>query len=240
MTIRLKKRYYEFPKGLTLETYDPLARVIPGSRQYKERLVLNNLYRAGNMKGFKIAKAELFRKPKNNVKNAAPILTMKLRMGDMVVMHGAEMQKYFEHSVVPEGKLRFALTCRYVNPARIPETEHWKGKFSFDPAELYTGDVDLAADDADFSFLENGDAEMNTASHSGNTAVDNDSDMIESSTVVISDVESLTTKIPVVATLSDNENHLMLTPTTTVSPAVSSNSDGQSQKPAVLNAPIWF
>ena len=102
MTIRLKKRYYEFPKGFALENYDPLAPIMPGSRLYKERIEINNYYRSGDVQGFEIAKAELFQNlKKSNLKNAAPILTMKLKMGDMVVMHGEEMQKYFEVIFIP-------------------------------------------------------------------------------------------------------------------------------------------
>ena len=96
MTIRLKKRYYQLPKGFSLETYDPKAEVFPGSRLYKERLEINKLHEAGDDRGYKMAKAELFKNLKKGNVNASPILTMKLRMGDMVVMHGGEMQKYFE------------------------------------------------------------------------------------------------------------------------------------------------
>lgn len=173
MVIRLKKRYFQFPKGFTLETYNPLAPVFLGSQLYKERSEVNQYYLAGDTEGYKIAKVELFRKlKKGHVKNAPPILTMKLKMGDMCVMHGAEMQKYFEHSIIPEGKLRFGLTCRYVDPARISEEEHWKGSFHIDPANLYTGDVDITADDANFSFAANGVSETDGAVQPENTAVD--------------------------------------------------------------------
>ncbi|KAK0645301.1 hypothetical protein DIS24_g8063 [Lasiodiplodia hormozganensis] len=48
--------------------------------------------------------------------NAKDVLTMHLGHGDIVVMHGAKMQQYYEHAVDPVGKLRFALTCRYIDP----------------------------------------------------------------------------------------------------------------------------
>lgn len=189
MNIRMKARYFKFPREFTFESYDPHAPVILGSQLYKQRLEVNQYYLTGDMEGFKIAKAELFEKLKKcHTKNAAPILTMKLKMGDMCVMHGADMQKYFEHSIIPEGKLRFGLTCRYVDPARIPEDEHWKGDFHIDPANLYTGDVDITTDDADFSFSANDDSEMDGAVQPENTAVDDtlnrDHIMINSSTVL--------------------------------------------------------
>lgn len=45
-----------------------------------------------------------------------PVLRVTLDHGDMVIMHGSGVQKYYEHEVVPSGTLRFALTCRYVRP----------------------------------------------------------------------------------------------------------------------------
>jgi len=45
---------------------------------------------------------------------ASAVINMKLCHGDIVVMHGRMIQEYYEHAVVPEGKLRFALTSRYI------------------------------------------------------------------------------------------------------------------------------
>ena len=245
MTLRMKQRYHRFPKDMTLETYDPLAPLVPGAQLYKERIETNDYYRAGDMQAFEIAKAELFRKLKKcNAKNASPVVTMKLKMGDMIVMHGAEMQKYFEHSVVPEGKLRFGLTCRYIDPAGIPEKEHWKGEHKIDLADIYTGDIDLAADDADFSFLETDNADMNTAPKSENAHVeildDNDYIMIDSPTATNLSAEASAMNMPSPGTLSDIENNPEIAATITASGAPSPESDGQSGNAAVLNAPVWF
>jgi hypothetical protein len=46
---------------------------------------------------------------------------MELGHGDVVVMHEAEIQKYYEHAVEHAGKLRFALTCRYIDPESLKE-----------------------------------------------------------------------------------------------------------------------
>jgi len=59
-----------------------------------------------------------------------------------------------------------------VDPARISEEEHWKGSFHIDSANLYTGDVDITADDANFSFAANGVSETDGAVQPENTAVD--------------------------------------------------------------------
>ena len=96
MKVRLKKRYYQLPKGLSLATYDPNAQVFPGSRLYQARHDINKLYHAGDLRGYETAKAELFKNMKKGTVHAPAVLTMKLRMGDMVVMHGGEMQQYFE------------------------------------------------------------------------------------------------------------------------------------------------
>jgi hypothetical protein len=53
----------------------------------------------------------------------SPVMTLRLKHGDMIFMHGAEIQKYYEHSVVPEDKLRFALTCRQILPGHLKKEE---------------------------------------------------------------------------------------------------------------------
>ena len=45
-----------------------------------------------------------------------------------------------QHAVIPQGKLRFALTCRYVKPGDIPADQHWKGDYRDDPSYHYDGD----------------------------------------------------------------------------------------------------
>ncbi|KAI1641496.1 hypothetical protein F4809DRAFT_654963 [Biscogniauxia mediterranea] len=50
-----------------------------------------------------------------------PMLGFVLEHGDMVVMHGRDIHKYYEHMVEPEGVLRFAMTCRYIRPESIQD-----------------------------------------------------------------------------------------------------------------------
>ncbi|KAJ9155445.1 hypothetical protein NKR23_g2011 [Pleurostoma richardsiae] len=54
---------------------------------------------------------------------AKPVLEFLLSHGDMVVMHGRAIHKYYEHAVEPFGKRRFALTSRHIRSDAIPEDE---------------------------------------------------------------------------------------------------------------------
>ncbi|KAF2868055.1 hypothetical protein BDV95DRAFT_610028 [Massariosphaeria phaeospora] len=56
-------------------------------------------------------------------RNAPDAISMMLGHGDVVIMHGAAIQKYYEHAVEHEGKLRFALTCRYIDPDSLPDKD---------------------------------------------------------------------------------------------------------------------
>ncbi|KAI5377105.1 hypothetical protein J4E82_004188 [Alternaria postmessia] len=69
---------------------------------------------------------------------ARDVLTMQLGHGDIVVMHGADVQKYYEHAVEHAGKLRFALTCRYIDPESLKPEDQPKYAVGSD-AEGYDG-----------------------------------------------------------------------------------------------------
>ncbi|KAF3065221.1 hypothetical protein GL218_02397 [Daldinia childiae] len=56
-------------------------------------------------------------------KKRGTFLSVKLKHGDMLVMHGEKIQKLYLHAVDPKGKHRFALTCRYIRPETIPDKE---------------------------------------------------------------------------------------------------------------------
>lgn len=51
------------------------------------------------------------------------VIKVVLDHGDIIIMHGSELQKHYEHAVKPNGKLRYALTCRYVDPGKLPVHE---------------------------------------------------------------------------------------------------------------------
>ncbi|KAH6697235.1 hypothetical protein F5X68DRAFT_226622 [Plectosphaerella plurivora] len=56
-----------------------------------------------------------FRMKKKVAKDEREVLKLPIYHGDIVVMHGEDIHKYFEHKVDPLGKRRFALTSRYID-----------------------------------------------------------------------------------------------------------------------------
>jgi hypothetical protein len=77
------------------------------------------------------------------MKKAADLVTVTLSHGDMIIMDGYDIQKYLEHKVVPEGYLRFALTCRTVLPDHLKPEELPADQVKEDPIK-YNG-PDLAS-----------------------------------------------------------------------------------------------
>lgn len=47
-------------------------------------------------------------------KTKGDVLKIILRHGDIMIMDGSDIQKYYEHQVEAHGKIRFAMTCRHV------------------------------------------------------------------------------------------------------------------------------
>jgi hypothetical protein len=119
MRIRMKtRRYHGVSCGAGL--YDD-AIPIPGCEHYTARLALQpalDALKASNNKAYNARRKQI---PKelglNSRGHAKDTLVMQLGHGDIVVMHGAGIQKYYEHSVEHAGRLRFALTCRYIDPS---------------------------------------------------------------------------------------------------------------------------
>lgn len=44
-----------------------------------------------------------------------------------------------QHSVIPEKKLRFALTARHIKPEHVDKKELKKGEFALSPDQIYDG-----------------------------------------------------------------------------------------------------
>ena len=101
MNFRMKAKYW-LAQSLTPETYDPELPVRTGSQAYKLRNAANEHFKAGRLADYKAAKKELFhgKKSETKKKNAPTVLTLELKHGDMVVMHGADIQKFYEVSVL--------------------------------------------------------------------------------------------------------------------------------------------
>ncbi|KAM7209622.1 hypothetical protein V8F20_000025 [Naviculisporaceae sp. PSN 640] len=47
------------------------------------------------------------------------VLEVPMKHGDMMVMHGRAIHRYYEHAVEPMGSRRFSLTCRYIDPDKM-------------------------------------------------------------------------------------------------------------------------
>lgn len=125
MRIRLKAKHH---LGMSKSGVYTDALPLPGCNAYEARIAKVDELRdlkatstpAEYRKRLQALPKELKLKASGNARDA---LTLKLGHGDIVVMHGADIQTYYEHAVEHAGKLRFALTCRYIDPASLPENE---------------------------------------------------------------------------------------------------------------------
>jgi alkylated DNA repair dioxygenase AlkB len=124
MRIRMKARHYHGASSAGM--YDE-ARPLPGCQQYEARAALQPDLDALKQSDPRAYRARLKQIPTElrlkSSGHAKDVLTMELGHGDIVFMHGAELQKYYEHSVSHTGKLRFALTCRYIDPESIEDED---------------------------------------------------------------------------------------------------------------------
>ncbi|KAF2636324.1 hypothetical protein P280DRAFT_409756 [Massarina eburnea CBS 473.64] len=116
MRIRMKAKHFNgVSKASVYNTSPPLS----GSAQFERRSEIHPTLLALHQTDKKAYNQRLKDLPKElGLKNggtARDAVTMVLQHGDVVIMHGAELQKYYEHSVDHAGKLRFALTCRYID-----------------------------------------------------------------------------------------------------------------------------
>ena len=96
MQVRMKRRYYYGCKGEN--QYDHEAEVIPCSFAYEERKKLREAYGKVSDDVYQRQFEKIMRRiPK---KGSAPsCLKMELGHGDMIVMHGEDMQKFYEVSI---------------------------------------------------------------------------------------------------------------------------------------------
>ncbi|KAL4892187.1 2OG-Fe(II) oxygenase superfamily-domain-containing protein [Aspergillus ambiguus] len=137
MLIRMKYKYYNgVSRAGKLLDIDP---VLPSCRMQHERQLLTEQFQRGEIAraDYDILRWSTIKKTRHT--EASPIIKMELNHGDLVVMHGEELQKYYEHSVIPEKKLRFALTARYIRPDHVNKSQLEKGNFTLSPDEMYDG-----------------------------------------------------------------------------------------------------
>ncbi|KAF2134941.1 hypothetical protein P153DRAFT_305883, partial [Dothidotthia symphoricarpi CBS 119687] len=125
MRIRLKARHHN---GVSAGAgvYDDTP-PLPSSAHYAARLALQPGLAALKASDAKAYRARLKQIPRElglkSGGNAKEALKMELGHGDVVVMHGAALQRYYEHAVEHQGKLRFALTCRFIEPGSLAEAD---------------------------------------------------------------------------------------------------------------------
>lgn len=99
MSFRMKSKYF-LPKNLTPDNYNPELPVQKGSQAWQLRITANEHFKAGRMAEYEAAKKDIFtflnKDSEKKKKHAKTCLTLELKHGDMVVMHGAEIQKFWE------------------------------------------------------------------------------------------------------------------------------------------------
>ncbi|KAI5303568.1 hypothetical protein KEM56_007412 [Ascosphaera pollenicola] len=140
MTIRMKKKYW---KPVQRGQFDPRKEVImPGCGQYERRAKLREQFDAGELS------PEQYETQRQRILNTikgheCPVLVrMEVNHGDMIVMHGSNLQMYYEHAVEPKGDIRFALTGRYIRPDKVPQEALEQDKYRLPDAVEYDGDED--------------------------------------------------------------------------------------------------
>jgi hypothetical protein len=126
MRIRMKARHYH---GVSSAGVYNDCTPIPGCREFEKRGVvcgeleaLKSKEKEGGGTG-RVYRERLKQIPRElglkSQGKAKDVLKMEVRHGDVVVMHGRELQRVYEHAVEHVGKLRFALTCRYIDPGSL-------------------------------------------------------------------------------------------------------------------------
>lgn len=96
MTVRMKENFYSVRK------HDVTKPVLRGCQLFDERNRLKADHDRLSATEFAKSKLQFGRDAQKHTKRmCAPILTMRLRHGDMVVMHGHAIQKYYEVCFYP-------------------------------------------------------------------------------------------------------------------------------------------
>jgi alkylated DNA repair dioxygenase AlkB len=117
----------------------PVPGSIDGEEMYKKRLE-----KWEELQALKVSDPAAYSKRRKEIpkelglfekkmKKADDLVTVTLNHGDIIIMDGYDIQKYLEHKVVPEGYLRFALTCRTVLPDHLKAEELPSYKVEVDP-----------------------------------------------------------------------------------------------------------
>ncbi|KAH0544635.1 hypothetical protein FGG08_001285 [Glutinoglossum americanum] len=160
MTIRMKASHYHGVSrtGAYVDKHPPTK----GCLNYEQRLLRHQEMEQLDPKMRSLLCKEIVKDLGLSRKRSSPVwLSMRLNHGDIVVMHGVKIQTYYEvrgalwkavygvladrlccqHAVEPHGKLRFAMTCRYIDPATVNSYHWWKADYeNQDQIKAYDGD----------------------------------------------------------------------------------------------------
>ncbi|OJJ48222.1 hypothetical protein ASPZODRAFT_140536 [Penicilliopsis zonata CBS 506.65] len=148
MSIRMKYKYYHgYSRAKKLLTDDP---VLAGCRGEESRRTLRAQMAAGQLEPgqYDEQRRQLLlqtkastgcRRAVSRTSEAPVCVRLAVHHGDLVVMHGEKLQQYYEHAVVPEGRLRFALTARHIQPAQVAAGERVRGETILQGEQVYDG-----------------------------------------------------------------------------------------------------
>ena len=128
MKIKMQEKHYRgfTGAGTFVDNLPPLPNSLcyeKRMRAYHELQVLKTTDRAAYNAKKKTLPKELGLTGKETRKSAPEILKMRLNHGDIVIMHGALLQRYYLHCVEPKGRRRFAFTCRNILEGHLKEEE---------------------------------------------------------------------------------------------------------------------
>lgn len=142
MKMRMKAKFFD---GFSSKKeFDPTLKILPGSHLEHERRELQEKANTTNMQQHQLNAAFKEILDSGPKKRHEMALSLKMSHGDIIIMDGAEVQKYYEarvhlphcypanfvkHSVESEGNLRFAVTCRHIKWEDVPKEEHSKSFF---------------------------------------------------------------------------------------------------------------
>ncbi|KAE8356136.1 2OG-Fe(II) oxygenase superfamily-domain-containing protein, partial [Aspergillus coremiiformis] len=137
MLVRMKSKYFNGrSKGGVVLKEDP---VIQGCALQPERKALKTAIEKGELNEENYAEEYQRIWKKHRYLEAKPCIKLELNHGDLVVMHDEKLQKYYEHSVIPENKLRYALTARHIKADYVDSAEAHKGNFQLEGDQVYDG-----------------------------------------------------------------------------------------------------
>ena len=96
----MKENYYHPKMMRDVSKYNPAEPVLEGSKLWEARRALNEQFGSLSSELFDKKKAKLYAQwgELKGGRKSPMLLSLKLKHGDFMVMHGADIQKYYEVS----------------------------------------------------------------------------------------------------------------------------------------------